>query len=140
MRIAKTNTDNLVLHLTSPQGTSALLYEDRGGPGVTNLGLTDTNGNYIYLTFTDNAGLASQLIKFVPPPFGQWPTNENVLVSSFETAGVGDYGRSNALLPQVLGTNLEGWTVVSNNVAVVAGRDLYPAYDGTNYLALAGGI
>ena len=45
VRIAKTNADNLVLHLTSPQGTSVLVYEDRGGPGVTNLGLTDSNGN-----------------------------------------------------------------------------------------------
>ena len=77
----------------------AELYEDRGGPGVTNLGLTDTNGNYIYLTFTDNAILAPQLIKFAPPPFGQLPTNENVLVSSFETVSAGDYGQSNALLP-----------------------------------------
>ena len=35
---------------------------------------------------------------------------------------------------------MEGWTVVSNDVAVVAGSDLYAAYDGTNYLALASGV
>ena len=47
------------------------LFENRGGPLVTNLGLTDANGNYVYLTFTDNAILAPQLIKFFPPPYGQ---------------------------------------------------------------------
>ena len=73
VRLTDTNADNLVLHLTSPQGTSVELFENRGGPLVTNLGLTDSNGNYVYLTFTDNTDLAPQLVKFDPPPFGQWP-------------------------------------------------------------------
>jgi subtilisin-like proprotein convertase family protein len=138
VRLNDPNLDNLVLHLISPQGTSVLLFEDRGGPLATNLGLTTTNG-YVYLTFTDNPILAPDLIKFVSPPFGQLPTNENVFVSSFET-NAGDYGQSNALLPPVLGAELEDWTVASNDVAVVTGSDLYPAYDGTNYLALSSGL
>jgi subtilisin-like proprotein convertase family protein len=140
VRIAKTNADNLVLELTSPQGTSVLLYEDRGGPGVTNLGMTTSNGSYMYLNFTDDGILAPQLIKFVAPPYGQLPTNVEVYGSSFETVSPGGYGVTNGLFPVTLGTNLEGWTVVSNDVAVVAGRDLYPAYDGSNYLALATGV
>ena len=140
VRIAKTNADNLVLHLTSPQGNSVLLYEDRGGPGVTNLGMTTSNGSYVYLNFTDDAILAPQLIKFVAPPYGQLPTNVEVYGSSFETVSAGDYGQSNTFFPTTLGTNVEGWAVVSNDVAVVAGRDLYPAYDGANYLALASGV
>ncbi len=139
VRIAKTNSDNLVLHLTSPQGTSVELYEDRGGPGVTNLGLTTSNGSYIYLTFTDNTNFAQQLVKFVPPPYGQIPTNVDLFISSFETVPAGPYGLTNGLFPVTLGTNVEGWTVVSNQVAVVTGSDLYQAYEGTNYMALADG-
>ena len=144
VRIAKTNADNLVLHLTSPQGTSVLIYEDRGGPGVTNLGMTTSNGSYVYLNFTDDANLGSQLIKFAPPPYGQLPTNVTVYGSSFERVSAGDYGQSNGLLPAILGTNVEVWTVASNDVAVVAGSDLYLACtnndNGTNYLALASGV
>jgi hypothetical protein len=144
VRIAKTNADNLVLHLTSPQGTSVELYEDRGGPGVTNLGLTTGNGDYIYLTFTGNTNLAPQWMKFVPPPYGQLPTNLDVFLSSFETVPPGPYGLTNGLFPVTLGTNLEVWTVASNRVAVVTGSDLYQAYtnndNGTNYLALASGL
>ncbi len=63
-----------------------------------------------------------------------------IFSSSFETVSRGDYGKSNTLLPNVMGASLEGWTVVSNQVAVVPNENLYPAYDGTNYLALAGGL
>jgi subtilisin-like proprotein convertase family protein len=142
VRIAKTNADNLVLHLISPQGTSVELYEDRGGPGVTNLGMTATNGSYVYLNFTDDALLAPQLIKFVAPPYGPLPTEVEVYGCSFEPwiVSLGDYGVTNSLFPVTLGTNLEGWTVVSNDVAVVEGRDLYPAYDGISYLALSSGV
>jgi len=134
VRLDDPGADNLVLHLISPQGTSSLLFENRGGPQATNLGVTTTNGNYIYLTFADNADLAPELIKFFPPPFGQLPVNENVFVSSFE-ATAGDYGPKGAM-----GANLDGWAVVSNQVAVVAGSGPYLDYDGLNYLALAGGV
>ena len=103
------------------------------------MGLVATNGGFIYFTFTDNSNLAPDLVKFFPPPFGQLLTNVDVLASSFETVNPGDYGQTNGLFPGTQGTILEGWTVVSNDVAVVAGRDLYPASDGANSLALADG-
>ncbi|MGD0413265.1 MAG: S8 family serine peptidase, partial [Verrucomicrobiota bacterium] len=131
VRLNDPGEDNLVLHLISPQGTSVLLMEDRGGPLATNLGLTTANSNYVYLTFTDNADLAQELAKFYPPPFGQLPVNVNAFFSSFESVAPGDYGP---------GAIVEGWTVVSNDVAVVTGSDLYPACDGANYLALASGV
>ena len=139
VRLNDPSADNLALHLISPQGTSMLLFENRGGPLATNLGLTTANSNYVYLTFTDNADLAQQLIKFYPAPYGQLPFNVNAFGSSFETVSAGDYGQYNALLP-IIAPSLEGWTVLSNDVAVVAGSDLYPANDGTNYLALANGF
>jgi subtilisin-like proprotein convertase family protein len=140
VRLNDPSADNLVLHLISPQGTSMLLFEDRGGPLATNLGLTTANSNYVYLTFTDNADLAQQLIKFYPPPYGELPFNVNAFASSFETVSAGDYGQDNLLLPLVLGPSLEGWTVLSNDVAVVTSSGLYPANVGTNYLALANGF
>jgi len=138
--LADTNADNLVLYLLSPEGTSTELFDSRGGPLATNLGLLTTNGGCIYFTFTDNAFLGPDLIKFFPPPFGQLLTNVNILDSSFEVTP-GDYGQSNALLADVLSTNLEVWTVISNDVAVVASEDLYQAANVTNnYLALADGV
>ena len=137
--IADTNADDLVVYLTSPQGTSTELFENRGGPLATNLGLATSNG-YVYLTFTDNTNLAPDLVKFFPPPFGQLLTNVDGVDNSFETVSQGDYGQSNGLLTLILGTNVEAWTVVSNDVAVVTGSDLFVAPNGTNYLALADGV
>jgi len=134
VRIDDPGADNLVLTLTGPQGTSAQLYDSRGGPLATNLGLTTSDG-MVYFTFTDNADLAQQLVKFFPPPFGQLPANVDVIDSGFETNS-GDYGQPSAFFP-TLGAALEGWTVATNDVAVVTGSGLYPAYEGTNYLALA---
>ncbi len=137
--IADTNADDLVVYLTSPQGTSTELFENRGGPLATNLGLVNGTNGYVYLTFTDNTNLAPDLVKFFPPPLGKLLSYVNVVDSSFETVSQGDYGQSNGLLPSLLGTNLEGWAVVSNDVAVVTGSGRYPAAAGTNYLALADG-
>jgi hypothetical protein len=42
-----------VLHLTSPQGTSVLLFENRGGTNAANLGLGYPSAtNVIYTVFT----------------------------------------------------------------------------------------
>jgi subtilisin-like proprotein convertase family protein len=136
--LADTNLDNLVLYLLSPQGTGTELIDCRGGPLATNLGLVASNG-FIYLTFTGNAALAPQLVKFFPPPFGQLLTNVEILDSSFEVPA-GDYGQSNSLLANIVSTNVDVWTVISNDVAVVASEDLYPAADGQDYLALADGV
>jgi subtilisin-like proprotein convertase family protein len=139
LRLNDTNLDDLVITLTSPQGTSVELFENRGGTNATQLGLTDTNGNYVYTTFTENSNLATTLIKFKPPPFAQPISIISIVSNSFEfVEGVldGDYGASNGLFA-VLGTNVEGWTVASNAVAVVATNDLYKTPSGSNFLALA---
>ncbi|MGD1083800.1 MAG: S8 family serine peptidase, partial [Verrucomicrobiota bacterium] len=138
VRLTDTNLDDLVLHLISPQGTSVLLFEDRGGTNATDLGLSVTNATnvtYAYTTFTENTNLASQLIKFAAPPYAQPTTNVDILDTDFDTVAAGDYGLSNALLP-ILSASVEQWTVLTNDVAVVTGSGLYQGYGGTNYLAL----
>ena len=45
VRLADPNLDDLVLRLTSPQGSSVVLFENRGGLLASNLGLTLTNGD-----------------------------------------------------------------------------------------------
>ncbi len=119
VRINDTNLDDLVLHLTSPEGTSVLLFEDRGGTNATDLGLTlvPTNGvtNIVYTVFTEDTNLATTPIKFAPPPFAKEVDIPAVALStsSFETAPAGVYinNDSNGLV-------LEGWLVTNNVVTI----------------------
>src|SRR5208282_5947916 len=74
--VADTNLDDLSIRLVSPQGTSVLLFENRGGLLASNLGmvLTSTNStnsftNIIYTVFTENTNQAKTPIKFAPPPY-----------------------------------------------------------------------
>ena len=77
VRLTDPNLDDLTLQLTSPQGTSLVLFENRGGLLASNLGLTLINSagtntfttNYIYTTFTEDTNLATTPIKFAPPPY-----------------------------------------------------------------------
>ncbi len=110
VRINDPNLDDLVLHLTSPEGTSVLLFEDRGGTSATNLGLT-TNGNYIYTVFTEDTNLATTPIKFAPPPFAKEVVIPEAILwsNSFETVPAGVYTN---------GAILEGWLVTNNVVAI----------------------
>ena len=65
VRIADTNLDDLVLHLVSPQGTSVLLFENRGGTNASNLGLgLGATTNLIYTIFTEDTNLTTTPIKF----------------------------------------------------------------------------
>jgi len=64
---------------------------------------------------------------------------QTITSSSFETVSQGDYGPTNTIFTNSLGTNLEGWIVAANNEAVVRSNDLYRANTGTNFLALANG-
>ena len=133
VRLNDPNLDDLVLQLTSPQGTSVLLFENRGGLLATNLGLTVTNStstNYVYTTFTEDTNMAAEPIKFAPPPYA---TNSvtaltNLYFTSFEDAASGAYTN---------GRSVDGWLVETNQVSVVT--DPAVARAGTNYLALASG-
>jgi subtilisin-like proprotein convertase family protein len=121
VRINDPNLDDLVLHLTSPEGTSVLLFEDRGGYGTnnTNLGLTEvtTNGvtNLIYTVFTENTSLTTTPIKFAAPPYAEEVDIPEVILwaNSWETVPAGVYTNNdtNAVY-------LEGWLVTNNMVAI----------------------
>jgi subtilisin-like proprotein convertase family protein len=72
LRITDAALDDLSIHLTSPQGSSVLLFENRGGLQASNLGLSlsSTNStNFVYTVFTEDTNLASTPIKFAPPPY-----------------------------------------------------------------------
>jgi subtilisin-like proprotein convertase family protein len=134
LRITDPNLDDLSIHLISPQGTSVLLFENRGGLLASNLGLTLTNTNStrtVYTVFTQDTNLTTTLIKFAPPPYAS--TNAisglttNVL-SEFGSAAGGTYTN---------GEVVAGWTVVSNEVGIVA--DPVTGLGGSNFLALANG-
>ena len=119
LRISDPNLDDLVLHLTSPEGTSVLLFEDRGGTtSNSNLGLTVTNNgltNYIYTVFTEDTNLTTTPIKFAPPPFArEVDIPLSVLWSnSWETVTNGVYIENDAAP-----VYLEGWLVTNNVVTI----------------------
>jgi subtilisin-like proprotein convertase family protein len=135
VRIADTNLDDLALHLTSPQGTSVLLFENRGGLAANNLGLSvvSTNArnalvtNLVYTVFTEDTNLTTTPIKFTPVFATNNVVTTNVIITnnSFETVAPGTYGTNQTV---------EGWTVVTNQVGIIADANL--ANTGTNFMAL----
>jgi len=159
LRIADTNLDDLVIHLTSPQGTSVLLFEDRGGSNANALGLiqlTATNSsetnqftNYVYTVFTENTNLAFIPIKFAPPPYAlsNYAPSVTIASSDFEGYSNGIYYYSSN------GTVIDGWTVSNNIITTVTTNgflyttnsevgvvtDTNIAESGTNFLALTSG-
>ncbi len=163
VRINDPNLDNLVLHLISPEGTSVLLFEDRGGAGTNNTELGETfnkaNG-IIYTVFTDDTNLTTTPIKFAPPPFAEEVDIPEVVLwsNSFETVTNGVYTENDAAP-----VYLEGWLVTNNVVTIQTTNGLalltnnrvgivtespgdpnYATnvgsnYIGTNYLALTSG-
>jgi subtilisin-like proprotein convertase family protein len=132
VRIADTNLDDLVLHLTSPQGTSVLLFENRGGTTVSNLGLgLPSTSNLVYTVFTEDTNLTTTPIKFAPVFATDNAVTNNTIIASdgFETVAAATYTNG-----QTLGA---GWTVATNQVGVVADPNL--AHSGNNFLALTTG-
>lgn len=116
-----------VFRLTSPQGTSVILSENRGWFDQNGFGSASTYTNAdglvtnSYAIFSDDIG---SMIKFTPPPFGDSsPTRGFVFGSSFEKALEGTY------LPPA---PLDDWTVTSNSVYAVWGD----AADGSMFVNL----
>jgi subtilisin-like proprotein convertase family protein len=137
VRLADPNLDDLVLQLTSPQGSSIVLFENRGGLQANNLGLTITNTdstNYVYTTFTEDPTLTDVPIKFGPPPYASNTTLPQIVVASnsFEDVAAGTYTN---------GQSVDGWFLETNQgfneVSVVS--DPGAAHSGSNFLALANG-
>ncbi len=115
VRITDTNLDDLAIHLTSPQGTSVLLFENRGGMAAQNLGLgSRANSNLVYTVFTEDTNLTQTPIKFAPTFASKTAVTTTTLASDgFENAAVKTYTN---------GQNVEGgWGVATNQVGVVAG-------------------
>ena len=168
VRLDDPDLDDLVLQLTSPQGTSLLLFENRGGVQATNLGITLTNSagsNYVYTTFTEDTNLTDTPIKFAEPPYA---TNiYNPLVTNYASdfdyftnnAGTFIYGagtytngqavagwflETNQLIVSSILTNIgtnQVTILVTNQVTneVTVMTDTNIAYVGSNFLALASG-
>lgn len=159
LRINDTNLDDLVIHLTSPEGTSVLLFEDRGGTNADALGLSllATNGttnlatNFVYTIFTEDTNLADTPIKFAPPPYAsnEVTAQANLYSTSFEDVTNGTYTN---------GAILDGWLVTNTIVDVYSNGtvslqtndtvgivtdpagEIYGATNlGSNYLALTSG-
>lgn len=105
---------DLVLKLTSPQGTSVILSENRGffdSNGFGSLVATTNFPGPSYAVFTDDLGSP---IKFTLPPFGDSSTTRGFAFgNSFENAAEGAY---------LKGSVFDGWKVDSNSVFVVYGE------------------
>ena len=129
VRLSDPNLDDLVLQLTSPQGTDIVLFENRGGLLATNLGLTLANSNYVYTVFTEDTNLADVPIKFAPPPYATpivTPGTTNYSTGFEDTNGTFTTGKL-----------VDGWQVETNEVSVMT--DSTVAHGGNNFLALASG-
>ncbi|HEX4120987.1 MAG TPA: LamG-like jellyroll fold domain-containing protein, partial [Verrucomicrobiae bacterium] len=130
VRINDPNLDDLVLHLTSPQGTSVLLFEDRGGLAATSLGLGDTLTNTIYTVFTDDTNQTTTPIKFA----NEFATSNGVQT---DTVITGDGFENMAAGTYTNGQRVGNWTVATNQVGVITEPSI--AHTGSNYLALTSG-
>jgi subtilisin-like proprotein convertase family protein len=108
---------DLVLRLTSPQGTSVILSENRGFFDTNGFGSVraSTNGagdifQNSYAVFTDDLGSP---IKFTLPPFGDSASTRGFIFgNSFEKAVEGTY---------TVGQIFDGWRVDTNTVYVLFG-------------------
>lgn len=132
LRINDTNLTDLAIHLTSPQGTSVLLFENRGGMAAQNLGLgTRANSNLVYTVFTEDTNLTQTPIKFAPAFASKTAITTSAVIASngFESSAVKTY--TNGQIVE------GGWKVATNQVGVVGDATL--ARSGKNYLALANG-
>ncbi|HEY3856849.1 MAG TPA: S8 family serine peptidase [Verrucomicrobiae bacterium] len=130
LRISDTNLDDLSIHLTSPQGTSVLLFENRGGLAAQNLGLgSRADSNLIYTVFTEDTSLTQTPVKFASKFASPAPSAAVITADGFEGSAVNTY-----TVGQVVGGT---WKVESNQVGVV--KDATLAHTGNNFLALTTG-
>lgn len=125
---------DVVLRLTSPQGTSVILSENRGFFDRNGFGSTLVTSNVLgefftnsYAVFTDGLG---KPIKFTKPPFGDFSTTRGLVFrNSFEASSEGRY---------TIGATFDGWRVSgadSDTDAIVVNG---AAADGSVYVNLAG--
>ncbi len=140
VRIDHPRVSDLVLHLVSPNGSRALLVENRGGTTGTGFGSGGGSGPFLYTAFTEDTNLTSTPIKFGNPNFtsgpvsiGLVPNSTNIVFqNSFQTAKIG--------LGYKPGAVLDGWTVIKGTVDVFDnGFGIYaPADTPPNALSING--
>jgi subtilisin-like proprotein convertase family protein len=112
VRIDYPRISDLLVTLTSPQGTRIVLAENRGGATAAAYGTTFSTNRLGYTIFTEDTNVAKLPIKFAPAPFfDSGATNGVVLTNGFDKAVAGVYSA---------GQSFEGWVNVSNTVIVAA--------------------
>lgn len=129
VRIDHPRVSDLVLYLTSPQGTRILLSEARGGTNGFAYGTGYLTNGINYTIFTENTNLSPQLVKFAQAPFANITVTPpaSIFSSDFEVAS-GNYANQ----------QVDGWNVSSNKVQVYNLNPL--ANSGSSLLALQDGI
>jgi subtilisin family serine protease/subtilisin-like proprotein convertase family protein len=100
---------------------------------------TILSGQIVYTTFTENTNLAKVPIKFAPPPFTKtnFVTMEQSFLGGFETNTL-PQPTNQFWVDYPQGSVIDGWEVVSNQVAVVTDTNI--AVSGTSFLALGNGV
>lgn len=116
LRVDHPRVSDLVFRLTSPQGTSILLAENRGGATGSAYGVTTLGNIRTYTTFTEDASLTTTPIKLGTAPF-----IEKAVVSSSSNRVVFSDGFESAIAqPYLAGQTLPvSWLVTTGQVAVV---------------------
>jgi subtilisin-like proprotein convertase family protein len=120
-----------VINLTNPPGGSSvitIIMNPNGNPQqgtAWEYTLTSVHAQYQYFTFTEDTNKTVTPIKFALPPFVSGSSNATAnIFSDFESSPPGTYT-----------TGVDGWTVTSNQVAVVNAT----ANTGNNSLVLGNG-
>lgn len=114
VRIKHPRPSDLVLHLTSPQGTRLLLAENRGGALAGGYGSGELTNQLAYTIFTESTNFARAVldpIKFTLGPFTNVYSNTNgpVLTEEFELWPLG---------AQSAPALVQGWTIQRGAVFV----------------------
>jgi subtilisin-like proprotein convertase family protein len=128
VRIDYPRVSDLLLTLTSPQGTRVVLAENRGGASASSYGTTFPTNRIAYTYFTEDTNFATSPIKFAAPPFfDAGATNGIILSDNFDQ------------IPARLYSNEQvgGWTVGSSEVEVVMNPAI--ASSSTQYVSLRAG-
>ena len=141
IRLAHPRVSDLSVHLVSPQGTSWLLAENRGITNANGFGATfslptsastadQVLTNFSWTIFADNEDLADGLLKFSRPPFRSPDLVPNPIRFGSDFDGT-------APQPFIQNKVVEGWTVITNSVAVIHDRMIRGSH--SNVVALSHG-
>ena len=117
LRVQHPRLSDLSFHLVSPQGTSVLVEENRGGTNWTELGYESvvTNYHHVAFTYSTNSGIASLYLD------GQLQAARNIGAITPDTAGDLFFGYN----PQITTNNGAGENLGSQYFGLLDEVDLY---------------